>query len=341
MTGTAPGGKPASSPSHKPTSPPGNSASNPHGGPPGITGSAHASPSGGSGDEDDTSTVPPDEGNTSTVGDENGTSTPADEGNGGGANSGAESNGNAGGNGHAGKVTLCHATASLTNPFVNITISVNGLNGHADHQDGEDIIPVAPGEECPAGVSPTAGASPDHANEHPDKVTICHATGSETNPFVVITISVNGLNGHDDHQNGEDVIPAPESGDCASEATPTLAVSPLAGGSGPGSGLSPLTVSAVLPLAEEAPGHGVLGEHGSGGSNSPKLSSGVEAVNSSGTSPSADTGDTPASPKATGTGDTKDHGLPFTGLDVLGLLAVGAMAIGLGLLLRRLARRPA
>ena len=38
------------------------------------------------------------------------------------------------------------------------------------------------------------------------KITICHATGSETNPFVEITISKNGLNGHEDH--ADDIIPA-------------------------------------------------------------------------------------------------------------------------------------
>jgi LPXTG-motif cell wall-anchored protein len=41
-------------------------------------------------------------------------------------------------------------------------------------------------------------------------VTLCHATGSTTNPFVRITISVSGaFNGHlgNDHQNGEDIIP--------------------------------------------------------------------------------------------------------------------------------------
>ncbi|TAK14689.1 MAG: fasciclin domain-containing protein [Anaerolineae bacterium] len=45
-----------------------------------------------------------------------------------------------------------------------------------------------------------------------EKITICHATGSEKNPYVMITISVNGLNGHEDHQNGEDIIPAPAGG---------------------------------------------------------------------------------------------------------------------------------
>jgi hypothetical protein len=67
------------------------------------------------------------------------------------------------------------------------------------------------------------------------KITICHATGSATNPYVLITISVNGLNGHDGHDG--DIIPAPEGG-CPEEevevegsvvqqeeveATPTLA----------------------------------------------------------------------------------------------------------------------
>jgi ABC-type sugar transport system substrate-binding protein len=42
-----------------------------------------------------------------------------------------------------------------------------------------------------------------------DKVTICHATGSETNPFVEITVSLNALKGHEQHG---DVIPAPDAG---------------------------------------------------------------------------------------------------------------------------------
>ena len=43
-----------------------------------------------------------------------------------------------------------------------------------------------------------------------DKITICHATGSETNPFVEITISTAGLNGHTLYEG--DIIPAPEEG---------------------------------------------------------------------------------------------------------------------------------
>ncbi len=58
----------------------------------------------------------------------------------------AAPNDNANDHASAGKVTICHKTGSATNPFVEITISANGLNGHADHQDGGDI---SGGEGCP------------------------------------------------------------------------------------------------------------------------------------------------------------------------------------------------
>jgi hypothetical protein len=41
-----------------------------------------------------------------------------------------------------------------------------------------------------------------------DRVTICHATGSATNPYVVITPSAAGvLDGHYAHQDQRDIIP--------------------------------------------------------------------------------------------------------------------------------------
>lgn len=41
-----------------------------------------------------------------------------------------------------------------------------------------------------------------------DRVTICHATGSTTNPYVVITPSAAGvLDGHYAHQDQRDIIP--------------------------------------------------------------------------------------------------------------------------------------
>lgn len=90
------------------------------------------------------------------------------------------------------KITICHATSSNTNPYNKITVSVDGLNGHADHEG--DIIPA------PEGGCPTTPLVVDDG-----KITICHATGSEKNPYVEITVSVNGLNGHDKHEL--DIIP--------------------------------------------------------------------------------------------------------------------------------------
>lgn len=42
------------------------------------------------------------------------------------------------------------------------------------------------------------------------KVTICHATGSQSNPYTTVTVSSNGLDGHNRH--GGDIVPAPSSG---------------------------------------------------------------------------------------------------------------------------------
>ncbi len=97
------------------------------------------------------------------------------------------------------KITICHATGSATNPYVEITVSINtatGLHGHEGHPD--DIIP-APATGCP---------EPEEK-----KITICHATGSATNPYVEMTVSINaatGLHGHEGHP--DDIIPMPATG---------------------------------------------------------------------------------------------------------------------------------
>lgn len=96
-----------------------------------------------------------------------------------------------------GKITICHATSSEAKPYNEITISVNGLNGHGDHEG--DLIPM-PEEGCPTAAAVISD----------DTITICHATSSEKNPYNEITVSINGLNGHNQHTG--DIIPAPEGG---------------------------------------------------------------------------------------------------------------------------------
>jgi hypothetical protein len=127
---------------------------------------------------------------------------------------------------NTGKLTICHATDSATKPYTEITIDFSGLSGHSKHKG--DIIP-APKDGCPS-ITPTPGitatptetatvtATPSGTNtpaatvsaNQGSKITICHATGSSKKPYVIITISVNGLNGHDKHPR--DIIPAPAGG---------------------------------------------------------------------------------------------------------------------------------
>jgi len=56
-------------------------------------------------------------------------------------------------------------------------------------------------------AAPVSVLAASNSNAH-DKVTICHATGSQSNPFVVITPNANGVvSGHEAHQDSRDIIP--------------------------------------------------------------------------------------------------------------------------------------
>jgi hypothetical protein len=91
-----------------------------------------------------------------------------------------------------GKISICHVTGSENNPYNEISVSINGLNGHVNHQGG--LIP-APVNGCPSTLLVATEG----------KITICHATGSDKNPYIEITVSVNGLEGHGNHEG--DIIP--------------------------------------------------------------------------------------------------------------------------------------
>ena len=113
------------------------------------------------------------------------------------------------------KISICHATGSDSNPYTEITISENGLNGHnAQGVHDGDIVP-APAGGCPAGDNGDHDGDHDGDNgSESKKVTICHATGSEKNPYVVMTIAEKAwLNGHKDGHNGNaDIYPVPAKG---------------------------------------------------------------------------------------------------------------------------------
>jgi len=131
-----------------------------------------------------------------------------------------------------GKITICHATPNADNLYNKITIAFSGLSGHINHSG--DFIP-APDADCSSGtptptptitptmdgtvtatatvtptITPTSEAT-EVGDDDGEKITICHATGNKKKQkYVQITISKNGLNGHDKHPN--DIIPAPAGG---------------------------------------------------------------------------------------------------------------------------------
>ena len=113
------------------------------------------------------------------------------------------------------KVSICHATGSESNPYAHITVSENAVNGNGGHASHEgDLIP-APAYGCPGGKDD----DDDDSGHGPDKITICHATGSEKNPYVVITIPEKAWwHGHKDGHNGRaDIYPVPAGGCVADE----------------------------------------------------------------------------------------------------------------------------
>ena len=111
------------------------------------------------------------------------------------------------------KISICHATGSESNPYVHITVSENAGNGNGGHAShAGDLIP-APVSGCPGGSK--GGHDKDDDDGHGSKkITICHATGSEKNPYVVITIPEKAWwNGHKDGHNGRaDIYPVPAGG---------------------------------------------------------------------------------------------------------------------------------
>ena len=194
-----------------------------------------------------------------------------------------------------------------------------------------------------------AGAKSSTPKKHGhDKVWICHATGSTTNPFVRIRpASPSHPQAHDRHQHDEDIIPAP-SGGCpggqgTSTETPRTDVPGGPGGPGPvtssaastsqaagaPSGTMPPATAVItrpLPARSEQTVLGEAGSTGPGTGDTPGAGADDAAVAGV---------DAPVTAARAG----EDDGLPFTGLAswILGLFGLLALSAGIGL---RLATRP-
>lgn len=135
-------------------------------------------------------------GNGNGDGNDNGNDNGKGKGNGNGDGNGPPDDRGNDGEPGADKTTICHRTNSDTNPYEQITVADSALPAHRGHGD---IVPA------PSGGCPSAGE-----NEPEDeRVTICHVTESQSNPYVQITVPESALPAHREHG---DIVPAPAGG---------------------------------------------------------------------------------------------------------------------------------
>jgi hypothetical protein len=201
--------------------------------------------------------------------------------------------------------------------------------------------PVAPKPK------PAPAAAPKPASEHAKagKTTICHATGSATNPYVTITISDNALPAHARHQDGRDLIPAPAGGCPQPAAAAEKPGKREAGGidAAPAEAEAKgeaAPAAAAAPAVETAPAAAprgeVLGVVASGGTarKLPRLRETL-AVQDEGVA-RRESGAPVAKAAAAQAGE-----LPFTGLEAALVALAGLLLVLIGVLVRNLSGRPA
>lgn len=100
--------------------------------------------------------------------------------------------------------TICHATGSASNPYVELTLPPSGVAGHEKH----------PGDIIPAPAGGCGSQTPGHQQYFE---TICHRTNSDVHPYVTLTLPPAGVAAHMKHPY--DLIPAPPGG-CPTSAPP-------------------------------------------------------------------------------------------------------------------------
>jgi hypothetical protein len=102
--------------------------------------------------------------------------------------------------------------ASATASTISFTISSNPTTSTTSTSSVAPTTTVASATSTTVRTTPNASTTtvgPQVVNNS-RRISICHATGSASNPYVLITVDRNGLNGHGDHAG--DIIPAPASG---------------------------------------------------------------------------------------------------------------------------------
>lgn len=272
-------------------------------------------------------------------------------GNGGGGNGGPPAHSNAGGNPPASQ-----GNGPKGNNGTRAHGNSNGSRGNSGNAPGRAHGNPSPGTRPsqappswsnaggngkgsgkPGGTSTPRGDNGGSSKEHDNngaahqKTTLCHATGSDTNPYVEITISDRAVKAHDHHQDGRDIIPAPAGGCPKAEVTAAVADAVA--------GLAPAFDAAIPgPPAGAAAPAGTADTPGSavGGQTQlqPLATGDVAGVEASGGDPASGTAADPAA-RAAGESDDDSGSLPFTGLAVLMLAIAGALLLATGFGLRR------
>ncbi|MEA2293881.1 MAG: hypothetical protein QOE86_1520 [Solirubrobacteraceae bacterium] len=196
--------------------------------------------------------------------------------------------------------------------------------------------PVHPAEPAHSAhpATPAPGGKSAAAPGH-NKITICHATGSATNPYVTITIPPPAVRAHARHQDGRDIIPAPPGG-CPSTtpaaATTTTSTTTATAKTAPAAVAAPATPSLQV-LAERTSGH--ASAHA--GTTAPRPARGRSGVLGEDAHRESGSG-TPAAATLAAASASPAGGLPFTGFDAALVLTAGLAALLGGLALRRAAR---
>ena len=200
----------------------------------------------------------------------------------------------------------------------------------------------------PSGARNVKGRSPDdrgaRAKENQGggqpRGTLCHATGSEKNPYVEIEIANPGiLHAHEGHQDDGDIIPAPAGG-CPSTlegAARSVAGTGASGveTAGPATG-SAASGSPGAPAGETASGIISSSQMGTTGA-ADQIQVLGEIDTEAGTAETSD-----GSPASVPTADVEEgtNGLPFTGLSLIAVILAGLAALLTGVALWRATRAP-
>ena len=150
------------------------------------------------------------------------------------------------------------------------------------------------------------------------KVKVCHATGSGKHPYVEINVSANTVHAHERHPDARDIVPA--GGGCSAGAS-------QAGG------------DENAPSGTPSPPAGEHGHSNQSGDTPTGDDDTVAVSDEGGTGPGADGGvlgaDEGGGDDSGATAEATSASLPFTGLGLGLLVAMGAMLALAGLYVRR------